>query len=363
MKKVLSVLTVLVIVSMLFACANGGSGDSDKAPVRVSFNVETPHEDISKVATVNDAGSSFTYWYKAEPQWTGDDFTAIQGATAGKQGAVDGYVQITDYAAGANIGLFAQGSWKFYAQVKLNGSVVYQSETTPANVPITYINSTDLDQEGKKQVTLNVARAAGNGTANVTIAIEVPNTSASSNLTAKYSGQTSGTVTISKVAATEHTGGNWSRYTGTATGLASGSYLFTLKSTDGTNEVGGAVLAFDVLPGDNRAITGTIENGVWQTTLMTINVPTFEMSIEADEGATSVAKNTNLEYTCSATATNITGNITYQWYVDGKAVAQNGTSSTYTFNQANPGYYYVSCEAKIAGKAVGSSSLIVTVTN
>ena len=44
MKKVLSVLTVLVIVSMLFACANGGSGDSDKAPVRVSFNFETEHQ-------------------------------------------------------------------------------------------------------------------------------------------------------------------------------------------------------------------------------------------------------------------------------------------------------------------------------
>ena len=234
MKKVLSVLTVLVIVSMLFACANGGSGDSDKAPVKVSFNVETPHEDISKVATVDSPSSTFTYWYKAEPQWTGDDFTTIQGATAGKQGAVDGYVQITDYVANKDIGLFAQGSWKFYAQVKSGNTVIYQSETTPANVPITYINSTDLNQQGKVQVSLNVTRTT-NGTANVTIAIEAPDTGTAPSLTASYSGQATGDVTISKVAATEHTGGGWSRYTGTASGLATGSYLFTLTTTDGLN--------------------------------------------------------------------------------------------------------------------------------
>ncbi len=356
MKKVLSVLTVLVVVSMLFACANGGGSDSDGAAVRVSFNVETPHEDIAKVATVNNPGTTFTYWYKAEPLWTGADFATIQGATAGKQGAVDGYVQITDYVANKDIGLFAQGSWKFYAQVKSGNAVVYQSETTPANVPITYINATT------HSVTLNVTRAA-NGTATVSINIEVPDTSASSTLTATYS-DGAGSVTLQKNAQAATRGTGWSRFTGTSADLTTGSYVFKLTSSDGTNDVGGAMLAFDVIAGVDRTITGTIENGVWQTTLITINVPTFTMSIAATDGATSVAKNTNLVYTCSATATNITGNIAYQWYVDDEAVAgQGGTGSSFTFNKANPGYYYVTCKAYVDGKAVGSNTLKVTVTN
>ena len=351
MKKVLSVLTVLVVVSMLFACANGGGSDSDNSPVKVSFNVETPHEDIAKIAAV-DSPASFTYWYKAVPQWTGVDFTAIQGSTN------NAFVQIDSYAAKKDIGLFAQGSWKFWAQVKVNGVVLYESAADPA---VTYINSTDL-VGGKKEITLDVTRTAGQGSADVTIAIEAPDTGATPTLTAGYSGQAVGNVTITKVAATEHTGGGWSRYTGSATGLASGSYLFTLTTTDGTNPVGGAVLAFDVLPGVNRTITGTIENGVWQTTLITINVPTFTMNVTAAGGATSVAKSTNLVYTCTASSTNITGNIAYQWYVGNTPVAQNGTSSTFTFNQANPGYYYVTCKAYVDGKAAGSQTLKVTVT-
>ncbi|MBR0319087.1 MAG: hypothetical protein IJQ86_07340 [Spirochaetia bacterium] len=348
MKKVLTITALLMAVMLVCSCGGSGGSAEDNAPVRVSFAVETPHESLAKIASVDTPNTTFTYWYKAVPQWTGADFTAIQGSTD------DEFVEITNYAAGKDIGLFAQGSWKFYAQVKANGVVLYESSATPA---VTYINSSST------RVVLDVTRTAGQGTANVTIAIEAPDTGASPNLTASYSGQASGNVTISKVAATEHTGGGWSRYTGTAEGLASGSYLFTLTTTDGTNTVGGAVLAFDIIPGVNRAITGTIENGVFQTALITINVPTFTMSVTAANGATSVAKNTALVYTCTASATNITGNIAYQWYVNNTPVASNGTSSTYSFSQATPGYYYVTCKAYIDGKVAGSQSLKVTVTN
>ena len=355
MKKVLSVLTVLVVVSMLFACANGGGSSSDNAPVKVSFNVETPHEDIAKTATVNDPGKTFSYWYKAVPQWTGSDFTNIKGATIDNEDPSGyGYVEITNYVANKDIGLFAQGSWKFYAQVKCNGSVIYQSAAEPE---ITYINSST------HSVTLSVTRVA-NGTATVSIDIEVPDTSSTAVLTAGYSGDGTGTVTLQKNASAATHGANWSRFTGTSSALTTGSYLFTLTSktaADGA-EVGGAVLAFDIIAGVNRTITGTIENGTWQTTLITINVPTFEMSIEAANDAVSVAKNTNLVYTCTASKTNMDGTIAYQWYVDNDAVAQNGTSATYTFNKATPGYYYVTCKAYVNGKAVGSQTLPVTVT-
>jgi len=122
MRKVLTITALLMAALLVFSCANGGGSDSDNGPVKVSFSVETPHEDIAKVATVDTPATDFTYWYKAVPQWTGADFTAIQGSTN------NAFVQITDYEDDKDIGLFAQGSWKFYAHGNKNTSQLKCSE-------------------------------------------------------------------------------------------------------------------------------------------------------------------------------------------------------------------------------------------
>ena len=354
MRKVLTITALLMATLLVFSCANGGGSDSDNdnGPVKVSFRVETP-QNINKIVSVDDADGAptLTYWYKAVPQWTGVDFTTIQGSTN------NAFVQINSYAPNKDIGLFAQGSWKFYAQVKSGDTVVYESAADPA---ITYINVSNTS------VTLDVTRTTGNnaGSADISISIDAHDLSGVGSMTMTYTGLNS-PITLNK--ADHATKANWSTYTYTLSDLAAGSYVFTFTSAAGAagaNPVGGAVLAFDVLAGFDKEITGTIENGVWQTTLITINVPTFTMNVTAAEGAISVAKNTDLVYSCSATATNMTGNIAYQWYVNDEAVAgQGGIGSSFTFNKANPGYYYVTCKAYIDGKAVGSDTLKVTVTN
>ena len=355
MKKLLKIFAILMISALVFSCGGSGGSAEGDAPVKVSLNVETPHGDIAKTVSVNSPGNSFTYEYAAIPQWTGADFGTIQGHTGGTD-ANPNYVPISNYLTDNSIGLFAQGSWKFYARVKSGDSVIYKGNTN-----IVYINSESTS------VTVNVERQAA-GTATVSIDIEVPDTSANAVLLASYSGDGSGSISLTKGAAVLHTGGGWSRFTGTSSALTTGSYLFTLTSrTDYDAQdatvgaaVGGASLAFDVIGGVNRTITGTIESGAWQTAEITINIPTFTVNIQAANN-NPITTSGSMAYTCSASATNTTGTISYQWYVNDTAVTSNGTSSTYTFSSANPGYYYVACKAYISGKLAGSAMLPITV--
>ncbi len=335
---------------MLFACAGGSGSDSknESAPVKVSFAVET--ENDLNIVSVNNPGTTYTYWYAAVPMWEGVDFTIIQGATTayGQEPADNEYVQINDYEAGKNIGLFAQGKWTFYARVKNGNNIVYEG------------NTTDYISVSHKNISVDVDLVAANGNATVSLDVETPNTADGCTVTVSYSGQASGSFEISKnVQAATH-GANWSRFTSSKS-LAAGSYLFTLTSTDGTGNVGGATLAFDIIPGVNRTISGTMENGVYQATLFTINIPSLSIELAADNDATSVVAGNNLVYTCTATKVNTTGDIAYQWYV-GDAAVNGQTASTFTFNKAEAGNYYVTCKAYINGKLSGSATLPVRVT-
>lgn len=361
MRKVLTITALLMAALLVFSCANGGGSDSDNSPVKVSFRVETP-QNINKIVSVDDADGAptLTYWYKAVPQWTGVDFTTIQGSTN------NAFVQINSYAPNKDIGLFAQGSWKFYAQVKSGDTVVYESAADPA---ITYINVSNTS------VTLDVTRTTGNnaGSADISISIDAHDLSGVGSMTMTYTGLNS-PITLNKAA--HATKANWSTYTYTLSDLAAGSYVFTFTSAAGAagaNPVGGAVLAFDVLAGFDKEITGTIENGVWQTTLITINVPTLEVTLT---GAESVAKNANTTFTCTATSANLADRdvVKFEWFVDtaSKGAATAGTEdpqvagkyiSTYSFSQANPGQYYVTCKASVDGKLIVSKTAKVTVTN
>ncbi len=358
MKKLLSVLTALIVVSMLFSCGGGSGSESaaESAPVKVSFAVETGN-DLAHVVSVNNPGATYTYWYAAVPQWQGVDHTSPKGATTayGQVPSDNEYVQITDYAAGKDIGLFAQGSWKFYARVKNGNDIVYEG------------NTTDYISVSHNEIAVDVDLVAANGNATVSIDIETPNTGASSTITVAYSGQASGTFTpIAKNDPNPATNGaGWSRFTASKE-LAAGSYQFVITSSDGTAQVGKTTLAFDIIPGVDRTISGTMENGVYQTTMFTINIPSIKMTLTSAGSATSVAKNSSLLYTCAAEKVNTTGTILYQWYVDGEAI-NGATNSTFNFTPAQ--HYYnaegtavVTCKAYIVDKFSISDTMPVEVT-
>ena len=356
MKRFMSVAAVLMAVLMVCSCANGGGSGSESgnAPVKVSFAVETGN-DLARVVSVNNPGTTYTYWYAAVPMWDGSEFGNPYGATTayGQTPTDQQYVQITDYAAGKNIGLFAQGKWTFYARVKNGGNIVYEG------------NTTDYISVSHKDISVNVSMNPNlSGNATVSLDIEVPDTSATSTVTVSYSGQEPGGFDpIAKNAQAATKGANWSRFTGSED-LAAGSYLFTLTSTDGTGNVGGATLAFDIIPGVDRKISGTMENGVFQATLFTINIPSLNISLSAG-GATSVVAGNNLVYTCTATKVNVGGDVSYQWYVNDAEADdgdEDGNPATFTFNKAEAGNYYVTCKAYISGVYSGSVTLPVKVT-
>ena len=382
MKKTYAFLTALLVMAVLFAsCSNGGGSGESEAPVKVSFIIDTPHSDVAQTAGVNNSTAGYEFYYAAIPQWTGSDFSA-QGATGGTNetptyAVVPGNNNAT-YSAGsqANLGYFSQGSWIFYAQVRKAGTntVVYQGNTGKV-----YING----DTATHTIVINVARNTSAGTATVTVDIEVPNVSDATTLTATYNG---GSITLSKYdyitdstdpdyANNPTNGTGWSRFIGSGS-LATGSYTFTLTSKDGSTPVGGSVLAFDIIPGENRTISGTIENGEWQTILFTINVPTLDITLA---GASSVTHGVPTIFTCTATATQLesTDSVTYEWFVGTSSVQAaaagtqvldenedpipNQTRSTYSFNQANPGDYYVTCVAKVAGKKIASKTAKIRV--
>ena len=370
-----------MISALVFSCGGSGGSAEGDAPVKVSFTVDTPQSDIAKTIAVDASGATYKIYYAAIPQWAGVDFSSIQGQTSA-YGTDENptYVELSGYTAGTakNIGYFAQGSWKFYAQVRKQnkndqGNVVSETVLYEGATGVVYINEANNNASNQNEVTINVTRKASAGTATVSIDIEVPELSESGTaLTVSYTdGTTSGSI-ASLTNDTPTKTGKWVRFKGTTTALQAGSYTFTITSKDGSTPVGGAVLAFDLIPGENRTITGTVENGEWQTTLLTINVPTLSIVLSGSATSTTVG-GTAITFTCTATATQLaTGDaVTYQWYegntAKGTAAAgtatenDNETSSSYSFSPTKPGYYYVTCKAFIAGKLTASKMLGVTV--
>lgn len=360
MKKFVTIAVLMMAAMIICSCGGSGGSEGDNAPVKVSLFVDSADSNLAKIASVDPSGATYDYYYAAIPQWTGVDFTSIQGSTGGTD-ANPTYKKITYTAANTSIGLFAQGTWKFYVQVKLKDSetVLYEGSTG-----VEYINASHTS------VTIDVTRKANAGTATVSVDIEVPIVSAGTVLTAAYDG---GSITLDKTtnesASNKPThGAGWARFKGTSSALQAGSYTFTLTSSDGTNTVGGAVLAFDIIPGEDRSITGTIENGVWQTTLLTINVPTLTVNVT---GSATATVGTATTYTCTATSANLAqgDTVTYQWYVGTTTEYPNAqspiasTGSTYAFNPAAAGYYYITCKASVAGKLIASKTLAVKASN
>lgn len=86
------ILMTLLIIG-LSACSNGGS--SDNGPVKVSLAVDAYHGAASRIVSVEEAVdlSSFVFFYKATPQWTGSEFASITGQTVG-------FVKINSYRDG-----------------------------------------------------------------------------------------------------------------------------------------------------------------------------------------------------------------------------------------------------------------------
>jgi hypothetical protein len=162
---------------------------------------------------------------------------------------------------------------------------------------------------------------------------------------------------------------NWYYFTKTISNFIPGNYDFVLKYKDAAsgNQVGGAIISTTILP-TTYTIWGTIENGEYQVSTLTLTVDSLTVDFATKVGgvaATSVAKNG----TMVCTPTPLKSAINYMWwYVNG--VAQNtgvdGVSGEFTFGTgsttttANPGTYEIVCKAQ-KGDAISYKSYTVTV--
>lgn len=337
MRKFMTVTVLLMAAMMILSCSDGSGSSQATGPVEVRFSVQTP-SDSSRIVTVDDPVSpaEFTYEYAAVPQWEGVDFENIYGAT----GVDDNDNPIyADLGAATGSKLFAQGSWKFYAQVKVGDAIIYQSDADPDPI---YINASS------NTVNINVDRVGGNGKATISVAIEIPT---------NYEDMT-GKLTCTDfpdlAPATSGASDGYTLFTGSAE-IASGPHTFTFVSADR----GGAIVSFDVLPGEARTITGTIESSIFQSTTITIILPgAFTVTVA---GPTSVVPSSSGNtYTCTCTPSST--DATYQWYV-GSEKKTGETSNTYSYNAPSAEQdVNIYCEVTLNGVVV-SNGFPVTVKN
>ena len=322
-------MTVLVVLAVLFAsCSNGMSessaeGGSSAQKVMVSLGVDVEGSASQKAISGDTDLSSLTYWYCATHNWVQD--RPVHGDTDGE------FILIPNYSTGAapkGLGYFTAGSWTFDVEVRkgsdkiYSGSVDYNIYTGHASPVITVTPD-------------------GTGTGSISITVKVPTTGEHESLAVTGTG-TAGAVTMTRTG----TAAGLTTFTGTSAGITPGAYTFMFRYTDESGAVTeGTAQAVTIFAGQTSTISGTIDGGKWHSSQITVNAPGitgYTLSAAAD--AVSVAPNTNLVYTASATSAQ--GNtIKYQWFVNGVSQGDASTTATYTFNEENYGMYYITCSA------------------
>lgn len=380
MKKILSVLTVLAVVSMLFACSGGGGGGGDddqvssSAPVAVSFSVISNDGNVmTKSISSNDGvnSGSFRYYYRAVPVWNG----AQRGSVIGSTG--ENYVEFTtQYKTGSAVATkFAQGSWTFYIDVRASDgrTVLYDNGNgTPFSVSAGKENTVEVSVErknnGSSSVAVHVAvPTVENGSLTVTYApIATPNSTTS--FAVDY------TTDAKAVEDQEGAAAGWTRYDGTET-LDAGSYIFYFKYSRVVNqqvtEIASVPVAINVISGASPTLEGTLEDGDFQAVTFAISgITIFGIKFSDNPApASTVAINGSVVFSAVKLTNESVAAATYNWYVGGDLVETNGTGS-FTFTPADhynkTGYTSVTCVAVSSeenGYLVSSATQAMTVTD
>ncbi len=133
MRKALSALSILIVLSMLFACGGGGGGggrgngsggDSTKT-VKLGFNVISNDGRVvnrSISATGTNPLLDAKYYYKATPKWRSKNGANIAGATTG-------FVQFDPVTFSDN---YTIGQWEFEIEIRTNTAnkvILYKTDS------------------------------------------------------------------------------------------------------------------------------------------------------------------------------------------------------------------------------------------
>ena len=287
------------------------------------------------------------------------------------------YVEFTSqYNAGSAVATkFAQGTWKFFIEVRAadGTTVLYDNgnEGTPfvisAGKDNTVRVSVERKNNGSNSVAVHVAvPTVENGSFTVTYApIASPNSTTSFAV--------DDTPNAKAVNDQEGAATGWTRYDGTKT-LAAGSYIFYFKYSHVVNEqvteIASVPVAINVISGASPTLIGTLEDGDFQAVTFAISgIKVFGIKFSDNPApASTVAQNGSVSFSAVKLVNESVEAESYMWYVGGNLI-DGEEESSFTFTPADhynkTGYTSVTCVAvssEANGYLVSSATQAMTVT-
>ncbi len=368
MRKLLSVLTVLVVVSMLFACSGGGGGGDDgnassSAPVAVSFGVVSNDGYVAKASgiTVDDGvnSGSFKYFYKAAHQWNSTNVTGDTNSTwkAFNNGS-------------ATIEKFQPGYWKFDVVVCTNGSTAQNQTVLYSGSKYTYINAAN------HSVVIPVTRKL-NGGSTVSIKIAVPTVVAENDsLAVSYAGTDDDDIIWTKTTRDKKVvdgevvdAENWTTFE-VDLPLDSGIYTFFFGYPQAGNiKQAGEVHALNVFADASPSILGTMEPGNESTeTISVTGADMFGIVFTAEPASVAIDSQQGATFTVGLKQGSVAANATsYKWYVGANTTPVATAANSFNFipgtHGTGSGRHSITCVATSSdGSLIGYCQTIVTVT-
>lgn len=354
MKKILSVLTVFVIVSMLLACrplsirSGDEGGGGDQKTVALDFDL-TLSDEIAKSISANPDPNYYDdveFWYRAIPQNIPGDVSGDTSKAAGKD--ENSFVKLTfmngtqqipasmDNTSGT-VGYFTEGQWAFDIEVrkpledssyavlwKTSSSVVKTVNNNNKN--IAFILSKNIDPSITGTVIFDVT------------ALKVSDTDF---FEVYYSDIDSQKREYKIEGLIQGQDGSQSTLTG-STELNSGLYNLWVDyySAEGA-WIGTGMTALEVLPGGVVTVSGTID--AEQVTVdVFFNIKgMYKLSVEVDATGdiekeddiyTVVAGDGTVNFTCIPTVTELDGSTadpepdcSYEWRIKGETVSSDAS--------------------------------------
>ena len=360
MKKRMTVFLFLCLAMMFVCSCQNGDSTADVAGgalYKVNLSVELPADGPQRTISVNGGSvtGELTYWYKATPNWTAGDAYGKTYEIVNDE-SVHGFVQIEDYEyeEERDLGYFQQGQWTFDVQVRKASTVIYAGSTT------VYINAEETPVE------VDVTRGgAGVGTGTIAFGeITAARVNATLNLNKvvmEYGLVGQAKAGEQEVKCPSRDPENYPddpdlqnlSFVIAPVSPAAGNYWVKLTYYNNTSVVGRSIVNFTLDAGETATIAGTLEEGVFQTALITITgISSLSLSNIIDNERDGV-----VTFRCEALPAD---DVTYQWFINGVAV-DGATSYEYTWTPTAYQNASITCTAT-RGNIVASKSITYKVT-
>ena len=373
MRKTLTILSILAVVSALLACRplsirsgdDGGSGGKHKT-VALSFDL-TLSEEVAKSISAHpdpDYYNDIEFWYRAIPQNIPGDVSGDTSKAAGKDensfvklAFLDGTPASMDNTSGT-VGYFTEGQWAFDIEVrkpledssyavlwKTSSSVVKKVDDNNKNIPFILSKKVDPSLTGTVIFDITTVKVSDTDFFKV-----------------YYSDSGSQQPENEIEGLTQGQDGSQSTLTG-STELPSGSYNIWVEyyAADGT-WIGTGMTTLDVRPGEEITVDGTIDaEQITVDVFFTIkgmyklNVSVAaEGDIEKTGDVYTVVAGGTVNFSCTPTVTELDGSpadpepeYSYDWRINGVTVSSVAAFDWQpSSNDANQ-YVYVDCIVSI----------------